>query len=255
MTEPTKLTTIRYQQPLEHLAPAGRIGVISLATDFNIEADLQQMYPRDVEFFTSRVKSVHPLTIKNLRTMAPNISAAADSILPGTDLDAIIYACTSGSIAIGIEKIKQLIHKTRPNNLVTNPVVAALLAFKLFKAKRLSILTPYTKTVNRDVANFFSSKGYQVINIFGFGFENDTAMTSIRPQDIKMAAIENCSPNADLLFISCTALRASVVLDEIEEYLSIPVVSSNQLLVWHSLKFANYPSPIYGFGSLLRDKL
>ena len=96
-----KIETVTHRQALEHLAPAGRIGVIALATDFNIEQDLRRIYPQGVEIFTSRVRNVNPLTIENLRSMAPGISAAADTILPGTTLDAMIYACTSGTVAIG----------------------------------------------------------------------------------------------------------------------------------------------------------
>lgn len=250
-----KFTTVQHQQPLESLASGGRIGVISLATDFNIEADLQQMYPHDVQFFTSRVKNINPLTIENLKKMAPGISATAETILPGTDLDAIIYACTSGTVAIGVEQVSELIHQTRPGVPVTNPITAVMSAFEHFDAKRISILTPYTEAVNRDIADFFTAQGYEVLSISGFGFEDDTAMTYITPQDIADQAVACCEPTADLLFISCTALRASVVIDEIEQRLAIPVVSSNQALVWHSLKLVNYPKAITGFGALLRDKL
>ncbi|WP_054340551.1 aspartate/glutamate racemase family protein [Neptunomonas antarctica] len=250
-----ELTTVQHKQPLEYLAPAGRIGIISLATDFNIEADLKRIYPDDVQFFTSRVKNINPLTIENLRTMAPGISATVDTILPGVELDAIIYACTSGTIAIGVEQVAELIHKVRPGVPVTNPVTAALSAFQCFAAKRISILTPYTEAVNQEIAEFFTSQGYDVLSIAGFGFEDDTAMTYITPQDIADAAVACCDPQAELLFISCTALRASFVLDEIEQRIGIPVVSSNQALVWHSLRLLNYPAAVLGFGALLREQL
>ena len=94
-----------------------------------------------------------------------------------------------------------------------------------------------------------------MLSIAGFGFEDDTAMTYISPEDIAEQAVACCDPRADLLFISCTALRASLVLDDIEKCLNIPVISSNQALAWHSLKLVNYPSPVTGFGSLLREKL
>ena len=89
-----KSETIAPQFELDQLASAGRVGVITLATDFNIERDLKQFYPVDVESFTGRVRNYNPLTMDNLRKMEPGISACADSILPGTDLDVIIYACT-----------------------------------------------------------------------------------------------------------------------------------------------------------------
>jgi maleate isomerase len=251
----TTLTTVQHKQPLENLASGGRIGVIALATDFNIEADLHRIYPTDVQFFTSRVKNVNPLTIENLRAMAPGISTTADTILPGAKLDAIIYACTSGTIAIGVERVTKLINNVRPGVPVSNPVTAALSAFQRFNAQRISILTPYTEAVNQEVAQFFASQGYDVLSISGFGFEDDTAMSYITPQDITDAALACCDPTAELMFISCTALRASLVVDELEQRLGIPVVSSNQALVWHSLQLVRYPTAVNGFGTLLREHL
>ncbi|PMN90512.1 maleate cis-trans isomerase family protein [Enterovibrio norvegicus] len=250
-----KVETLVPEYALEHLAPLGRIGVIALATDFNIEQDLNRLYPNDVRAFTSRVRNVNPLTVENLRTMAPGISAAADCILPNTDLDVIMYACTSGTVAIGNDRVTALVHQTRPDVAVTNPVTAALNAFDVLGAKKLSILTPYTDAVNREMAAMFSAQGYEVLNIAGFGFEDDTAMTYISPEDIAQAAISRCDPEADLLFISCTALRASSVLARVEAVLNKPVVSSNQALVWDSLRLLKYPKPIEGFGVLLEQHL
>lgn len=153
-----KSATATLQFELEKLAPAGRVGVIALATDFNIEHDLNTLFPDDVQSFTSRVRNYNPLTIENLRKMEPGIAACADTILPDTELDVVIYACTSGTVAIGSERITQLIHQSCPNAAVTNPVTAALAAFDSFKAKRISILTPYTEAVNKDVAEFFTSQ-------------------------------------------------------------------------------------------------
>ncbi len=250
-----KTETLSPRYALDHLAPEGRIGVITLATDFNIEQDLRRIYPEGVEMFTSRVRNYNPLTIENLRTMAPGISAAADAILPGTPLDVIIYACTSGTVAIGSERVTELIHSSRPGALVTNPVTAAFAAFAELHAERISILTPYTETVNEDVVRVFSGSGCEVLNIAGFGFEDDTAMTFISPQDIEEAAIEVCAPDADLLFISCTALRSAQVVERIEQCLGKPVITSNQVLAWHSLRLLQYQGVVPGYGRLLSGHL
>jgi len=248
-----KLDTVSPKRALNPVAPDGRIGLIALATDINVEQDLRRIYPSTVEIFTSRVRNYNPLTIENLRRMEPGISAAADSILPGTQLDAMIYGCTSGTVAIGIDRINALVQQSCPGVPVTNPVTAAFAAFEAMKAKRISILTPYTGAVNREVASTFGANGYEVLNIAGFGFEDDTAMTFIDPQDIASAATEICDPRADLLFISCTALRASLVLEQIEQLIGKPVVSSNRTLAWHSLQLVGYPHPVSGFGRLLAE--
>jgi len=130
-------------------------------------------------------------------------------------------------------------------------VTAAAAAFRELKARRISILTPYTEAVNRDVAEVFTGLGCEVLNIAGFGFEDDTAMTFINPRDIEEAAAAVCDPRADLLFISCTALRSAQVIESIEQRLGKPVVTSNQVLAWHSLQLVNYPAPVAGYGTLL----
>ena len=41
--------------------------------------------------------------------------------------------------------------------------------------------------------------------------------------------------NADALFISCTALPVLDILDDLENKLKKPVLSSNQTLIWDTL--------------------
>ena len=246
-----KVETLDHQFPLQPIAPLGRIGVIALGTDINIEQDLRRIYPQGVEIFTSRVRNYNPLTIENLRRMSETITQTADTILPGTQLDAIIFGCTSGSVAIGVDKVAALIHQSCPNVPVTNPFSAALEAFKANGIKRISVLTPYTESVNREVAATFEKNGIEVANIAGFGFEDDTAMSFISEEDVALAAQKVCAKDADALFLSCTALRASGVIATLEQQLNIPVFSSNQVLAWHSLSLINYAKPIEGVGPLL----
>ena len=246
----TQSVIIEHDIQLDEVAPAGRIGLIGLATDFNSEQDLRRMYPDGVEVFTNRVLNANPVTMQNLRNMAGDISRAAGGILPGFSLDAMIYGCTSGTVANGAEKIEQLVQQSCPGVPVTNPVTAALAAFAHFGAKRISILTPYTEEVNLEMARYFEDHGIEVLNIAGLDYESDIEMTGIPPRDIADAAIGVCDDNADLLFISCTAIRSSMVIEQIEKRLGKPVVSSNQALVWHSLKLLDSNAAVTGYGSL-----
>jgi len=243
---------IKHDITLDAIAPLGRIGLIALATDLNSEQDLRRMYPDGVEVFTNRVLNANPVTLQNLRNMAGDISRAAGGILPGFNLDAMIYGCTSGTVANGAKKIETLIQQSCPGVPVTNPVSAALAAFAHLGAKKISILTPYIEEVNLEVAAYFAEQGIEVINIAGFGYESDIDMTGIPPQEIVHAASKVCDDGADLLFVSCTAIRASLVIEKIEQVIKKPVVTSNQALVWHSLKLIGYSQGISGYGSLFQ---
>jgi len=247
-----KINVQKVQTPvaLDQIAPLGRIGVLSLATDFNIEQDLRRLFPEGFEIFTNRITNANPLTLANLRAMAGDVTRAAAGILPGFGIDAIIYGCTSGTIAIGRETINELVHAVWPGIPVTNPVVAAHAAFERLEARKISVLTPYIEEVNAEMGRQFLDPGYQLLNIAGFGFENDSEMTLISPETIYQAALEICDPQADLLFISCTALRASLVIEKIEQALGKPVVTSNQALTWHIMQLLDRAVAVRGFGSL-----
>jgi maleate isomerase len=230
----SKEQTVNVQQvqasvELDNIAPLGRVGLLALATDFNSEQDLRRIFPEGLEVFTNRVKNANPLTIENLLAMTGDVTRAAEGILPGLGVDAMIYGCTSGTIAIGTEKLNALIHAAWPGIPVTNPVVAAQEAFKAFGAKKISVLTPYNDEIN--------------------------AMTSISPDTIYRAALEVCDEQADLLFISCTALRSSLAIERAEQELGKPVVTSNQALAWHVLQSLGQQQTVSGFGSLFRLKI
>ena len=247
----TQSEIINHDITLDAIAPLGRIGLIALATDFNSEQDLRRMYPDGVELFTNRVLNANPVTLANLRNMAGDISRAAGGILPGFSLDAMIYGCTSGTVANGAEKIEALVHESCPGIPVTNPVSAALAAFEHLGANKISILTPYTEEVNLEMAAYFEGHGIEVINIAGFGYQSDIEMTGIPPEEIAQAAAKVCDEEADLLFVSCTAIRASLVIEQIEQSIEKPVVTSNQASFWHCLRLAGIEDRIPGYGRLL----
>ncbi len=240
---------------LDDIAPDGHIGLIALATDYNIETDLRRMLPEGVEMFTNRVLNANPVTIENLRSMSGDITRAAAGILPGKNLDVMIYGCTSGTAAIGESEVTTKIHAAQPNIPCTNPIAAARAALNAFNSKKISILTPYTQSVNAALAEQFRDQGFEVLNIDGFGMKDDIKMTRIPLKAILEGALQICDPKADSLFISCTAIRAAAVAEELEVLVGKPVVTSNQALAWHSLQLLENSNAVSGFGSLFELQL
>lgn len=225
-----------------------------MATAETAERDFHAMLPPAAMFHTARVLNENPVTLENLQAHLSRLALAAEQLLPGVPLDVVCYDCTSGTVANGYEAIAAEIHRARPGVPVVTPVTAALAAFARLGAKRISVLTPYTGEVNAAVAEYLEDHGVTVINLASFLIESDIDMARLTPSSIRRAAIETCAPDADALFISCTALRAVEVLDEIEAVLEKPVVSSIQAEFWQCIRAAGYEQPIEGFGSLLRSR-
>ena len=57
----------------------------------------------------------------------------------------------------------------------------------------------------------------------------------------------------DALFVSCTALPVLSVISELEKKINKVVLSSNQTLIWDTLKEINYNNKVEGFGELFNN--
>ena len=247
---PTKQTTIRYT--FDAGSARHRIGLIVLSTDEATERDFHYMLPaRDVMFFSSRVVSMNPITIENLRAMAPRLTQAAAQILPDSPLDVIAYSCTSGTVALGYDTVVEQIQAGRPGTPVVTPITAAIAGFRKLGVTKISLLTPYIDSVNQPMRQFLEHHGISVLNIGSFCLESDLDMARLPPEAIHAAALETCHPKAEGLFISCTALRAAQTVASLEQALKVPVISSIQCLFWESLRRTGYQHAITGYGSLL----
>lgn len=247
-------TDLNEQLDLEQIAPDGRIGLVALSTDLCLEQDIRRILPDSIEAFTNRVHNVNPMTHHNLGLMVDDIERAAADILPGIGVDVVVYGCTSGTAVIGFDKISELLRKSHPDAGVTTPLTAAMAALQACNAKRISVLTPYNREINEGVVETIEQQGISVINLAGLGFVNDLDVTAIAPADIVRLGSTHCDPDADALFISCTAFRATLAIDALEQRLGKPVVTSNQALAWHCMELLGYRQPVDGFGQLLSQR-
>lgn len=229
-----------------------RIGLIALATDHTTERDFARMSPGpEVAVYVSRVLNHNPTTVENLRRMAPRLSDAAALILPDEPLDVIAYSCTSASVAIGDEAVAAAIQKAKPGVPCVTPPSASAAAFAHLGVRRISVLTPYIRSVSEPFVDYFAARGLEAITLTCLGIEDDRDMARLAPSSIAAVAREVCDPAAEGLFISCTALRAAEAAEEIEQALGRPVVTSNQAMFWQALRTAGCDAPVRGYGGLL----
>ena len=59
-------------------------------------------------------------------------------------------------------------------------------------------------------------------------------------------------PEADAYFLSCTNIRCLSVVDELEQTLGKPVITSNTAMLWHVLRKGGIADAVPGFGKLLQ---
>ncbi len=58
--------------------------------------------------------------------------------------------------------------------------------------------------------------------------------------------------DVDSIFVSCTALKVIDIIETLESKLSTDIISSNQAIIWDSLRLSNINQKIDGFGNLFK---
>ena len=58
---------------------------------------------------------------------------------------------------------------------------------------------------------------------------------------------------SDALFVSCTALPVLSIIKDLEKKLGKIILSSNQTLIWDTLKQVNYKNKVEGYGELFNN--
>lgn len=239
---------------LESRPARWRVGLIALATDHTSERDFASLCPvSDLAVYVNRVAFANPATKENLLAMRPLLTEAAGLILPGEALDAIAYSCTAASALIGDTVVRDAIQVAKPQVPVITPTSAAFKAFATLGVGKISLFTPYTSVVTEALARYFEDGGVEILNASCFGLADDREIARVRPDSIVTAAGAARHPQAEALFISCTALRAVAVTQAIEDRLGIPVITSNQAMFWQTIRQAGCEQPVSGFGRLLKS--
>ena len=231
-----------------------KIGLIALANDYMIEKDFQNVLKnKKIDLFVNRIECFNPLTKKNLIKMSKNITKVTNDILPGETVDCVAYACTSGTIAAGYSSVKKKVLKAKPKSKLTTPSTSSINALKKFKIRKIAVFTPYPKKLNNEVINFFEKNNFIVTSSSYFDISSDIEIGKVNDQYLFKVLSKMKLNGAQALFISCTALPALSILEKLEKKLGVMVFSSNQTLIWDTLKSIGMKNNIKGFGKLLRS--
>jgi len=231
-----------------------RIGLITLATDFRIEKDFNNVISgKDIDLYCNRIHCYNPLTNETLKKMADDITNVTKDILPDQKLDCVAYGCTSGTIAAGYNSIVEKVNAAKPNTKVTTPITAAIKALKKLNINKISIFTPYTNEINNSVVEYFKNENFEINELSYFDIPSDLDIGKVDDKYLFDVLSKIDVSDSDALFVSCTALPVLSLINDLEKKLGKFVVSSNQALIWDSLNQVNSNINVVGYGKLFNN--
>lgn len=234
-----------------------RIGLLVLESDQTMEWEFRVLTDLPgVSVYHARLANEITVTPETLARMEHELPVAA-GLLPGyMGFKAIGYGCTSGSTIIGEDRVAEIIGGIHPGVPATNPLTAAKAALAALGVERLGLLTPYSPEVTEAMQAKFIEAGIAVTVVGSFYEDSDLVVGKIDPQSILQAAVSlGRAADVDGVFISCTSLRASGIIEAAERVLDKPVSASNHALAWHLLRLAGINDVLDDAGRLFRVQL
>lgn len=232
-----------------------RFGMIALATDLTSERDAIELIPRgSAAMHVTRVANENPSTPENLRKMETKLTGAAELLASVPGLAAIYYSCTAASVEIGDDMVAAAINRAIPGLPVVVPPDSAVQGFAALGVRRITLVTPYLVETTEPMVAYFESRGLEIVSAQCLGLSDDRDMARISANSIIAAAEAADHPAAEGVFLSCTALPAVGVINELEARLGKPVISSNQAGMWRMLHHAGISPPASAPGRLFTVK-
>lgn len=228
--------------------------MVVLATDQTLENEIRQLHLPGVALHHSRIFNAAHVDDNTLLAMKERLPAAA-ALLPNEfGFSAIGFACTSASTLIGDNGVAEAIHQAHPGIPVTNPVHAAVHAFRALDVDRIAVVTPYSEAVTLPVIERFEANGFSVPSFGSFLIEDDLVVAKVSANSVAAGAKKVLAQTAaDAVFISCTSIRLFEHVQQLEDELGVPVVSSNTAFAWHLLRSGGIDDQFPGLGKLFHS--
>ncbi len=229
-----------------------RLGLIVPPSNSTNEAEFWERVPADISVVTVRMDLHLPDSSPDFEEVMCRDLDKACRDLKAAGADICIYACTAGSMAMEKERLSAELDRHGLPSLHT--AEALLQAFSALGVRKLAIATPYTPDINAHEKHYLEEQGLEVLSIDGMNIGEDVSefalLSQIPPAVVSEHALTADRPRAEALFVSCTDLPASTLIEPLEQKLGKPVITSNQATLWASLRKLGFADTLDNYGSL-----
>lgn len=244
-----------------------RIGIITPHMDIVPEREFQTLAPRDVSIHAARVPlgwrsgpEPAPIGLNAVRAFAdpPDIDDAVE-LLAAAPLDVIVYGFTSSSYLLGPGGDTDFCARLegRSHGLpIVIPCRSVLLALQTLGINKLTMINPpwFPEELTRMGANYFRLSGVDVESaVSASGLATD--QLSVTPEKVFEWVRSNVPDSAECVFLGGGGLRAISVIAALEEDISKPVITANQVAFWHAVRLAGVKDSINGYGKIFDCQL
>jgi maleate isomerase len=229
----------------------GRIGLIVPANNSVIEPELWSVLPPDYSVHATRLLAKGDLTPEAIRRMERDTESAMEAIA-ATGVDVIAYCDMVTTFIMEAQWNESAMARFSAATGV--PCISAWTALRdaLTKlgVRRLAIGTPYPIRIHASVPVFFEGQGFTVPSHATLDIVSMREVPTVDAERLRSFIRELDTAKCDALVLLATDLPTFGVIDELEIELGIPVLTSNQTILWRALQELRGPGRISNLGRL-----
>src|ERR1700726_2212785 len=220
-----------------------RIGLLVPSSSSVQERDIGRALPDDITLHVARMRLSNVDAESTLR-IVQEIETESQK-LADVDVDVIIFPATAPSSRNGIGYDQELIKRisAASGKPATTASTALLEALHVLAVKHIALGAPWSASVNQSVAAFIEANGVKVLAQEALGLVSN----------LEIGRLVN-RPAADAVTLACGNWSTFGIIDRLERDLGKPVLTTNQVSLWHALKMMGM-RPLGGLGVLLREHL
>ena len=136
---------------------------------------------------------------------------------------------------------------------LTTGAAATRDALKLFKAKTISVITPYPPVGDANVRRFFDEIGFKVKHVCGLNRPSATAIAETTIKQVVDAVKQVDGDDVDAIVQCGTNLSTVDIFPTLEHWLEKPLIPINVATIWHALRACGIQDPVIGRGRLMEE--
>lgn len=214
----------------------GRIGLIVPANNSVIEPEFWSVLPQGFSVHATRLLAKGDLTPEAIHRMESDTGAAVEQIA-ATGVDVIAYCDMVTTFVMQAQWNESNMQRfTKATGI---PCISAWTALRDALAKlgvrRLAIGTPYPTAIHAQVPGFFRERSFEVVSHATLDILAMHDVPTVDEARLK-AFVKTLNPGkAEALVLLATDLPTFGSIAALEAQYGIPVLTSNQTLLWRAL--------------------
>ena len=229
---------------------AARVGLIIPSSNRMVEQEMVQAFPPEVQTHVTRLRmtGAHQATLSQLLPRIEDATAA----LCDARCDVVAFHCTANAMQEGLDgeqRVREAMEHAGARRMTTT-ATAIRAALDALRAHRIVLITPYDDATTAHEAEYLRAASYDVLSATGFDLGGSDAFCATPPQFWRDRTIETAHPDADAYLISCANISTFPIIAATEAEIGRPVVTSNQAVVWDTLRRVDGGGHADGLGRL-----